>query len=71
MATSVTKGRTEIAAQNLRLLKHTGMTIHWKAHEEHFLMVPLVFRFNHFGIILGENAFSEFFSQKPHQSIKS
>jgi hypothetical protein len=30
-------------------------TIHWKALEEHFLMVQLVFRFNHFR---GENAFS-------------
>jgi hypothetical protein len=24
------------------------MTIHWKALEEHFLMVPLVFQFTHF-----------------------
>jgi hypothetical protein len=24
------------------------MTIQWKALEEHFLMVPLVFHFNHF-----------------------
>jgi glucose-6-phosphate-specific signal transduction histidine kinase len=24
------------------------MTIHWKALEEHFLMVPLVFLFTHF-----------------------
>jgi hypothetical protein len=24
------------------------MTIHWKALEEHFLMVPLVLQFNHF-----------------------
>jgi hypothetical protein len=39
---------------------HTDMTIHWKALEEHFLMVPLVFRFNHFR---GENAFSELFSK--------
>jgi hypothetical protein len=29
-----------------RLLKHTDMTIHWKALEKHFLMVPLVFRFD-------------------------
>jgi hypothetical protein len=34
--------------KNLRLLKHTDMTTHWKALEEHFLMVPLVFQFNHF-----------------------
>jgi hypothetical protein len=38
------------------------MTIHWKALEEHFLMVPFVFRFTHF---LGKNAFSEFFSKNP------
>jgi hypothetical protein len=37
------------------------VTIHWNALEEHFLMVPLVFRFNHFW---GKNAFSEFFSIK-------
>jgi hypothetical protein len=28
-----------------RLLKHTDMTIHWKALEEHFLMVPLVLQY--------------------------
>jgi hypothetical protein len=33
---------TEIAQKNLRLLKPTDMTIHWKALEEHFLMVPLL-----------------------------
>jgi hypothetical protein len=33
--------------KNLRLSKYTDMTIHWKALEEHFLMV-LVFRFTHF-----------------------
>jgi hypothetical protein len=42
------------------LLKHTDITIHWKALEEHFLMVPLVFWFNHFR---GKKAFSEFFSK--------
>jgi hypothetical protein len=50
MITSVTKGRdTEIVPpkKHLRLSKHTDMTIHWKGLEEHFLMVPLVFRFNH------------------------
>jgi hypothetical protein len=36
------------------------MTIHWKALEKHFLMVPLVFQFIHFQ---GENAFSGFFSK--------
>jgi hypothetical protein len=40
------------------------MTIHWKALEEHFLMVPFVFQFNHFP---GKNAF---FS-KTHQFLKS
>jgi hypothetical protein len=43
-----------------RLSKPTDMTIHWKALEEHFLMVPLVFRFNNFQV---KNAFSEFFSK--------
>jgi hypothetical protein len=40
---------TEIA-QNIfkRLSKPTNMTIHWKALEEHFLMAPLFFWFNHF-----------------------
>jgi hypothetical protein len=51
---------TEIAPKILRLLKHTNMTIHWKALEEHFLIEPLVFHFNHFW----KNAFSEFFSKK-------
>jgi hypothetical protein len=43
-----------------RLSKPTDMTIHWIALEEHFLMVPLVWQFNHFR---GTNAFSEFFSK--------
>jgi hypothetical protein len=38
---------TEIAQKKLRLSKHTDMTIHWKAHEEHFL-ISLAFRFNHY-----------------------
>jgi hypothetical protein len=46
MATSGTKGGTQKLPQIL--LKPTDMTIHWKALEEHFLMVPLVFRFSHF-----------------------
>jgi hypothetical protein len=29
--------------QELRLLKHTDMTIHWKALEEQFLMAPFNF----------------------------
>jgi hypothetical protein len=53
--TSVTKGLTQKLPKKLRLSKPTDMTIHWKALEEHFLMVPLVFM---------ENAFSEFFSKK-------
>jgi hypothetical protein len=49
MATSVTNGGTpKIAPKNLTLSKHTNMTIHWKGLEEHFLMAPLVFSFNHF-----------------------
>jgi RNAse (barnase) inhibitor barstar len=60
MMTSVAKGGTEKLRQNLRLSKHTDLTIHWKALEEHFLMVPLDFRFNHFQ---EKNAFSEFFSK--------
>jgi hypothetical protein len=56
MATSVTKGVTQKLAKKIGVSKHTNMTIHWKALEEHFLMVPLVFRFNHFQ---GENAFSK------------
>jgi hypothetical protein len=47
------------SSNNLRLSKHNDTTIHWKALEEHFLMVPLV-RSNH---SRGENAFSEFFSK--------
>jgi hypothetical protein len=42
-------------SKNLSLSKHTDMTIHWKALQEHFLMVPLV-------SIQGDE-FSEFFSK--------
>jgi hypothetical protein len=45
--------------KNLRFSKRTDMTIHWKALE-HFLTVPLVFRFNHFPL---KNAFSELSSK--------
>jgi hypothetical protein len=31
----------------LKLSKHSDMTIHFKALVEHFLMVPLIFRFSH------------------------
>jgi hypothetical protein len=41
-------GRSEIAPAILRLSKYIDMTIHWKALEEHFLMVPLVFLYNLF-----------------------
>jgi hypothetical protein len=51
---------TDFAPQNLRLSKPTDMTIHWKGLEEHFLMVPLDFQFNHFW---RQNQFSEFFSK--------
>jgi hypothetical protein len=45
---------TEIGCTTkLRLSKPTDMTIHWKALDEHFLVVPLVFWFNHFR---GENS---------------
>jgi hypothetical protein len=36
------------------------MTIHWKALETRFLMVPLVFQSN---LLLGNNPFSEFCSK--------
>jgi hypothetical protein len=58
--TSDNKGGTQKLPNKFRLSKHTDMTIHWKALEEHFLMVPLLFRFSHFQ---GENPFSEFFSK--------
>jgi hypothetical protein len=45
MATSVTKDMTQKLSNKY---KPTDMTIHWKALEEHFLMVPFVFRFNNF-----------------------
>jgi hypothetical protein len=57
----MTKGKT----QKLRLSKPTDMTIHWKATEEHFLMEPLVFRFNPF---LGN--FSEFLSKNISAVVK-
>jgi hypothetical protein len=47
--------------KNARLSEPINMTIHWKALEEHFPLVPLEFSFNHFR---GQNAFSEFFLQK-------
>jgi mannitol-1-phosphate/altronate dehydrogenase len=56
MVTSVTKGGTQKMPKEFRLSKPTDMTIHWKALEEHFLMVALIFRFNQFR---GENVFSQ------------
>jgi hypothetical protein len=56
----VTKGGTEKLPQKNKIV---DMTIHWKSLQEHILMVPLVFRFNHFwGKII--------FLKKP-QSLKS
>jgi hypothetical protein len=46
MATSFTEGATHKLPKEF-LLKPTDMTIHWKALEEHFLMVPSI-QFNHF-----------------------
>jgi hypothetical protein len=43
MVTSVTK----LPQKHCRNIP-TDTTIHWKDLEEHFLMVPLVFRFDHF-----------------------
>jgi hypothetical protein len=45
----------------LMLSKHTDMTIHWKALEEHFLMVTLVFQFDSF---FGRKCIFLIFSQK-------
>jgi hypothetical protein len=47
LRTSVIKGRTQKLHKKLRLSKPTDITIHWKALEENFLMVPL-FPFNQF-----------------------
>jgi ABC-type uncharacterized transport system permease subunit len=58
---------TEIAQNNLRLLKRTDMTIHWKALGKHFMMVPLVVRFIQF---LGNKCIFCIFLKKP-QSLKT
>jgi hypothetical protein len=50
MVTSVTKGGQRNRPKNVRVSKPTNITIHRKALEKHFQMVPL---------ILGD-AFSEF-----------
>jgi hypothetical protein len=66
MVTSVAKGGTQKLPKNIRLLKDIDMTIHWKCLEEHFMMVPLVFRFNHFR---GKIHFLTF--SRTHLSLKS
>jgi hypothetical protein len=48
MVTSVTKSGTQKLPRKFRLSQPTDIAIHRKALEEHFLMVPLVFRYNHF-----------------------
>jgi hypothetical protein len=57
MVTSVANGGT----QKLPMSEPTNMTIHWKALEEHFLMVPSVSRFKHF---FGGKCFYEFLIKK-------
>jgi hypothetical protein len=65
MATSLTKGATEIEQNILRLSKPTDMTIHWKGLGKHFLMVPSVVRFIQFSgnISIIVNALSGFSSK--------
>jgi hypothetical protein len=58
MVTSVTKGGTQKLPQMSKIVD-TDMPIHWKALEDHFMMVPLVCRSTHFRI-LAVNTFSEF-----------
>jgi hypothetical protein len=41
-------GHKHLPPKYLRMSKPTDMTIHWKALDEHFMMLTLVFRFNHF-----------------------
>jgi hypothetical protein len=47
MVTSVTKDRTVKLPPKIPDCRNI-LTIHWKACEQHFLMVPLVFLFPHF-----------------------
>jgi hypothetical protein len=61
MVTSVTKSGTQKLPKKCKIVEPTDMTIHWKALEEQFLMLPLFLRFTHFW---GKNAFSEFFLKK-------
>jgi hypothetical protein len=56
--------QTQKLPQNVRLPKYTeDITNHWETLEEHFLMVPLAVRFNHFR---GESVFSELFQKTSH-----
>jgi hypothetical protein len=55
---------TEIAKNN----SDTDMTIHWKALEEQFLVVPFAIRFNH---LRPKNAFSESLTLKKPVLKKS
>jgi hypothetical protein len=48
MLASVTNGGTQKLPQNFGMLEHTDMTIHWKALEKHFLIIPLFLWVNHF-----------------------
>jgi hypothetical protein len=65
--TSVTKGATQkLSPKNVRLSKHADMTIHWKAIEVHFLMVPIVFSIKPFSVNSGKR-FSVFFSNNLHR----
>jgi hypothetical protein len=57
MVTSVTEGGTQKLPKKIEDCQNTDMTIHWKGFEEHFLMVQLVFRFNH---LRGRNHFLNF-----------
>jgi RNAse (barnase) inhibitor barstar len=48
MVTSV-KGETHKLHKTFKIIEtYSDIPIHWKALEEHFLMLPLVFRFKHF-----------------------
>jgi hypothetical protein len=65
--TSVTKGMEHrFCPTNFRLSKHTDMTIHWKALDEHFLMYNYFFN----STIFGEKMHFLNFSQKPQPLIK-
>jgi hypothetical protein len=58
--------RLENAAPFLFLQWELTKSIHWKALEEHVLMLPFVVRFNYFR---GGNTFFEFFT-KQNKSLK-